>query len=573
MKLLYKYRVALFIFLALIFSLFVYSFNGTWINESSQYDIIILDNWSITINGTSYSDVSDSEDKIPVANLGDSIVLENTFPTLDSINSMVFTYESDLSATELYIDDELVYSYGMDLLENGELVPNLFNNYPIDNTYSGKNIKIYYYPSRNSAFSGFNDIKIGNTHDMTLSFLQEMRLPLFSGVFLMIFGVVLRILSPYLFFFHQKDFRLLSTSYFSSCMGIYILSYNKIFLLLSPKPYLNTYLEYISLYLIPVSILSYLFSLKETKHRKVFGLFFIIDLLLFALIVILHFLNIYNFTSYTRIFHIFAIAEGIISVLFLLHGLLQHKEVKSEGNIDNSEKIFLTGLIIFICFAMIDIVKFNYYKYHSTGGEASSNINFMIIGTISFVITLVISYFLYTISNTSSELLHSKLSSLAYTDPLTGLANRARCEQVMSALSEDTIPYVIISFDLDYLKKVNDTLGHEEGDRLLNGFSTILNDCFWDSTIIGRMGGDEFIVIMTEDNVAMCSRKIQNLRNMITTWNKKEQKFNYSTSYGYAYSNETPTGQAKEVYMMADNRMYEMKNDKHAQMLKKEGLL
>lgn len=571
MKLLYKCRIAIFIFLALVFSIFIYSFNGTWINESFKYDIMVLDNWSITINGTSYSDAYNSDYNIPVATIGDIIILENTIPTLDSISSMVLTYETDLSATELYIDDELVYSYGMDILEKGDIVPNMFNNYPIDSTYSGKKIKIFIYPSRYNAFSGFNDVKIGNSHELTLSFMQNMRFPLFSGIFLMVFGVILRILSPYLFFFHQKDFRLLTTSYFSSCMGLYILSYNKIFILLCPKPFINTYLEYISLYLIPISILSYLFSLKETRYRKIFGLFFIVDLFLFVIIVILHFLHINNFTSYTQTFHIIAITEGVIAVLLLLYGLLKPK--KSENNVDHSEKIFLIGLVIFMCFAMIDIIKFNYSKYYSSGGEANSNINFMIIGTISFVITLVISYFLYTINSTSSELLHSKLSSLAYTDPLTGLANRARCEQVMTALSEDTIPYVIISFDLDYLKKINDTLGHEEGDRLLNGFSTILNDCFWDSTIIGRMGGDEFIVIMTEDNVAMCGRKLQNLRNMISTWNKKEQKFNYSASYGYAYSNESPTGQAKEVYMLADNRMYEMKNDKHAQMLRKEGLL
>lgn len=571
MKLLYKYRIAIFIFLALVFSIFIYSFNGTWINESFKYDIMVLDNWSITINGTSYSDADNSDYNIPVATIGDIIILENTIPTLDSISSMVLTYETDLSATELYIDNELVYSYGMDVLEKGDLVPNMFNNYPIDSTYSGKKIKIFIYPSRYNAFSGFNDVKIGNSHELTLSFMQDRRFPLFNGIFLMVFGVILRILSPYLFFFHQKDFRLLTTSYFSSCMGLYILSYNKIFILLSPKTYINTYLEYISLYLIPISILSYLFSLKETRYRKIFGLFFIVDLFFFVIIVILHFLHINNFTSYTQTFHIIAITEGVIAVLLLLYGLLKPK--KTENNVDHSEKIFLIGLVIFMCFAMIDIIKFNYSKYYSSGGEANSNINFMIIGTISFVITLVISYFLYTINSTSSELLHSKLSSLAYTDPLTGLANRARCEQVMTALSEDTIPYVIISFDLDYLKKINDTLGHEEGDRLLNGFSTILNDCFWDSTIIGRMGGDEFIVIMTEDNVAMCSRKLQNLRSMISTWNKKEQKFDYSASYGYAYSNETPTGQAKEVYMLADNRMYEMKNDKHAQMLRKEGLL
>jgi GGDEF domain-containing protein len=48
---------------------------------------------------------------------------------------------------------------------------------------------------------------------------------------------------------------------------------------------------------------------------------------------------------------------------------------------------------------------------------------------------------------------------------------------------------------------------------------------------------------------------------MINDWNHKEQVFQYSASYGYAYSYEVPSGSAQEVYMLADSRMYEMKRE------------
>ena len=159
--------------------------------------------------------------------------------------------------------------------------------------------------------------------------------------------------------------------------------------------------------------------------------------------------------------------------------------------------------------------------------------------------------------------MQERLSDFAYTDPLTGLSNRARCEQVMNVISQDRSIYVIISIDLNKLKMVNDTYGHHEGDRLLTGFATILTDCFWDANLIGRMGGDEFVVIMLGEHASSCTKRIHEFHALMSDWNRKEQIFQYSASYGYAYSYEVPNGSSNEVYMLADSRMDEMKKEHH----------
>ena len=130
-----------------------------------------------------------------------------------------------------------------------------------------------------------------------------------------------------------------------------------------------------------------------------------------------------------------------------------------------------------------------------------------------------------------------------------------------SILTQEHVTYTIISMDLNKLKQVNDTLGHHEGDRLLSGFATILSDCFMDANLVGRMGGDEFIVILTEDRALNTTRRIHTFYSLMNDWNHKEQMFQYSASYGYAYSYEVPSGSAQEVYMLADSRMYEMKKE------------
>ncbi len=91
---------------------------------------------------------------------------------------------------------------------------------------------------------------------------------------------------------------------------------------------------------------------------------------------------------------------------------------------------------------------------------------------------------------------------LATTDPLTGLSNRRAFE----ALSRHTLavcervnrPCSAVYIDLDEFKKINDRFGHAEGDRALVDFAHLLLGTFRESDVIGRLGGDEFCVLVTD---------------------------------------------------------------------------
>jgi diguanylate cyclase (GGDEF)-like protein len=93
-----------------------------------------------------------------------------------------------------------------------------------------------------------------------------------------------------------------------------------------------------------------------------------------------------------------------------------------------------------------------------------------------------------------------QLQSAASTDPLTGLSNRRAMEQRLSAELSRTkrhqIKTSVIMIDVDRFKLVNDTLGHGAGDRLLAELSRILKQQCRTLDAVGRMGGDEFLVIL-----------------------------------------------------------------------------
>jgi len=93
------------------------------------------------------------------------------------------------------------------------------------------------------------------------------------------------------------------------------------------------------------------------------------------------------------------------------------------------------------------------------------------------------------------------LEELALTDALTGLPNRRAIEEwssrQLSGAARHGFPFWVVMIDLDHFKKVNDTYGHDAGDTVLKGFAEILKTNTRLSNIAGRVGGEEFLQVLT----------------------------------------------------------------------------
>ena len=165
----------------------------------------------------------------------------------------------------------------------------------------------------------------------------------------------------------------------------------------------------------------------------------------------------------------------------------------------------------------------------------------------------------------SADTTVSHLSGLAYTDPLTGMANCSRCETLLSDLNGTEDGCTVVSMDVDHLKQINDTFGHSTGDKYLVDMAGFLRDAFPDALLLGRMGGDEFIAVlkgMDREKFKACAK---HLNGLVKAKNASGSEIHYGISYGAAYTYET-TGHTLEAAMeIADARMYEMKRIRHAQ--------
>jgi len=153
-----------------------------------------------------------------------------------------------------------------------------------------------------------------------------------------------------------------------------------------------------------------------------------------------------------------------------------------------------------------------------------------------------------------------QLKFLSYYDSLTGLYNRACFENEIRSLEniDDKLVGVIMA-DVDGLKLVNDTFGHEAGDLLLTAAAKVLRESFRKEDMIARIGGDEFAVLLPGKDMTDTEKASERIREAVSRYNIVHRpSFPLSISIGLAAGDITWIG-IDQLIKEADNNMYREK--------------
>jgi diguanylate cyclase (GGDEF)-like protein len=150
------------------------------------------------------------------------------------------------------------------------------------------------------------------------------------------------------------------------------------------------------------------------------------------------------------------------------------------------------------------------------------------------------------------------MSLLATTDSLTGLMSRSAFEaHVDQALHEGGNAFVMVAIDLDHFKRINDTWGHEAGDRALVHAAQIFQAQIRSGDAAGRLGGDEFLLFLKDASIAeaeaICGRIRATLRQTALAMDTKTDIM-LSLSCGIAGSSDADSFQ--DIYREADKALY-----------------
>lgn len=157
---------------------------------------------------------------------------------------------------------------------------------------------------------------------------------------------------------------------------------------------------------------------------------------------------------------------------------------------------------------------------------------------------------------------------LAHKDTLTGLPSRQSCHEAFEQLRTDqnSQNIIVMMCDVNGLKPVNDNLGHEAGDELLQGAAFCLQKAFQNLGTIYRVGGDEFTGILhgTDEQLKDAIRQFEWITS---NWKGKFVK-HLSISIGHASVRDNPTATLEALLTQADNAMYEAKRQYYQQQKK-----
>ncbi|NTU43851.1 MAG: diguanylate cyclase, partial [Nitrospirales bacterium] len=164
--------------------------------------------------------------------------------------------------------------------------------------------------------------------------------------------------------------------------------------------------------------------------------------------------------------------------------------------------------------------------------------------------------------------LRKTIQELTLMDELTGIYNRKGFMSLgghhISVADRSGRGLILFYCDIDGLKKINDTLGHEAGDQVLQETGRILRETFRESDLIARLGGDEFAVLVSNvdrTNDAILRKRLwENMERYNNS--KKGRQYDLSLSAGAVYYDPSSPCPLAELMSRADKEMYREKREK-----------
>lgn len=510
-------------------------------------NILLKDNWQINLCGKEYQDVSLDNFSFPCTQKGDRIEMCCELPYKYDIASIGFySIHSRFTVT---FDGKLIYTYGYEDLSEKKIIGYGTHLIKLPKEYEGKTLAISLEVTENNAFTTLECPRLCNPFTYDRSVIFKNRIPFTVNIFLVLFGLITSLVAVSMVSVNKKIFQLFYLGMFSLCVGLWTLANHNLFFVFSYDLLVKTLVEYGTLYLACLFFLLYFKnqSCAGSKFRKIIYYSLLSVYILFLIVAFGgQILNLVHFPELLFFCHIL-LGMVMIFVIYVIFSDIKRKKTES--------KVLFWGLVIMFFFCSSDVVRFYYTKYSnpSWSYDYQSRIS---IGILFFVISMFTDYIGRIMISLYETAEKETLEKLAFTDSMTGLSNRRRCENVFDEIDRDNSAYTVIVFDLNHLKMVNDTRGHEEGDRYIRAFGQILHEVFGGYGETGRTGGDEFVVILKDSNFEKLSDLISEMNEKIEEINMTNEYWNMSTAYGYCTSNEKEFDNIRKAYKEADARMY-----------------
>ncbi|MCH4191578.1 MAG: GGDEF domain-containing protein [Butyrivibrio sp.] len=503
-------------------------------------------------DGTTDSYQSNS---FPVVNRGDVLTARIPLPDQMDIKDPVFCFHVYQSVLTLYCGDRVIYSYGRQIADAGHMIGGIYTSAVLPPDAAGQVLTLCCEVQEQHAFSSLYNFTLlpatESAHACLLGHMSD-----FIFFLSMSFFSTLAMILMSIFLVISRDWKKYRQSFLLAvlCNSIcgYLMAYYALYNIICPNVQVGANLEYIMAFLLPVPFTAYYCATaSKPVTRRIMNLQTILFSCFFLICTILNY-----FTSdwHYCVFINANIVLILISCTVTAFLYLYYEKVNLPSLRDNLNRY---TQIIFLFVVITTFLSFVLNRYLNT--MKSFLASYIIpISYIYLMFMLILSFLIDLYDSYRKQLEARRLECLAYTDCLTGLANRSVFEREMNDLKgHPAEPFSLIYFDLNHLKLANDRYGHDMGDHYLKKAAEFIDSSCPEASAVCRIGGDEFVAIFRKNNVSKAEIAIHELECLTADVNGSGVfPFRFSISCGMAQSTAKYPLTPDEALKKADSEMY-----------------
>ena len=455
--------------------------------------------------------------------------------------------------TKIWYDGNLLYSHGEDLAEQGKMIGTLYDSIILPREAIGDSVVLECIATEKGAMSQISNL-------LLMEAAESSKYPNTGNLIGMLIFTCIFVFSFFLFFIllflDNKDYiiRLVQRlTLMILSVSVYIISSQGFFHPLVYDFRGLAYIEYISFFFLPIPFALFFYEIYENKIlKRVIKLTLGVSTVFFIICTILNYTTVnYHYVFFLPYIHL----EMFVGLLVYLSGFFieaKHKEKEQWVN------LVRRGFIVFLILMSIELIQF----YIAQKSDAFMfRLTLLPMGIILVIVLFSTGIIMKLVKRVQEIEEKRQLEKLAFTDVLTGLASRTKCYTLIEKIKQENIwEYTIFFIDLNDLKYYNDKYGHNMGDDYIKTMALIMTECFEDSDIISRFGGDEFVVFYLRDIEEKVSSYLETFYEKIKSINDSNiYPFTINAACGVVSSTKENPLEIEVAIASADQKMYENK--------------
>lgn len=474
----------------------------------------------------------------------DAVTLEGDISTIPNVNNILAFYSIHQNIT-IYCDNLLIYEYPVK------------NNNPIAVT-AGYNWNFVTLPKENchliinftSPYDGYAEMLpnfyVGSIPAILSQIIDENIVSFLLCFIIFCIGVCMVIYWIYIRFHLPIKLNLLQLGIFAIFLSIWSANESSFSSLLTRSNIIGSYIAFLSLMLLPFPFALFVRSHYE-DNSKIWDIYCIADVIQIAVCLILQIFKLVDLRNTLFSTHI---------MIMILVVLVLSTSIRLLKKRHNSTNVKMHLLCICICAITSSFDLFAFYL-----GFKDCNT----FGRIGFLLYIIILGFTSVKDSTSLMKLGRKANTyhrLAFTDQMTKMSNRTAFQRDFEILSASPADIAIINLDLNNLKQINDTLGHNLGDDYIINSAKIICNTFAHVGKCYRVGGDEFVIIIEKASHFDFRYYFNLMEWSVDSFNARQKDIHMQIAYGYAIFDSNIDKNLNDTHHRADKNMYNNKKEK-----------